>query len=215
MQGKLRAVIFDCDGVLFDSLPANEAYYNAILTRLGLPPMGPTQLALAHRGSTLQFFQTVFGNNPEKIEQARQVALSIDYEPFYRLMQPAPRLHETLGSLRKRYRLGMATNRGFTAREVVRRFGLEEYLAVTVGTRDVERPKPHPDMLLRCAEWLGVNPREAVYVGDAETDAQAANLARMHFIGVGAAVDTRLRVDRLDQVPAALRLLEEGTRRSA
>lgn len=209
----LRAVIFDCDGVLFDSLPANEAYYNAILAKLGLPPMDPAQLALAHRGSTLQFFEHVLGNDAEKIEQARQVALSIDYEPFYQLMRPAPGLHEILASLRPRYRLGMATNRGYTAREVVRRFGLEEYLTATVGTRDVERPKPHPDMLLRCAEWLGVRPQEAVYIGDAKTDAEAAQAAEMHFIGVGDAVDVPLRVGRLDQVPAALVWLENGSHR--
>ncbi len=210
MRTKLVAVIFDCDGVLFDSLPANEAYYNAILARLGKPPMNAEQLALAHRGSTQQFLEAVLGADPVAIEQAKQVALSIDYEPFYRLMRPAERLHEILQSLAARYRLGMATNRGFTAREVVRRFGLESLLDVTVGTRDVERPKPFPDMLLRCAQHWGIEPAQAVYVGDAPTDAEAARAAGMPFIAVGEAVPGVARVLSLAQVPRALEQIENG-----
>jgi len=213
MRRQLLAVIFDCDGVLFDSLAANRAYYDAILQRLGLPPMNGEQLALAHRGSTQQFLQAVFGDDTEAIELAKRVALSIDYEPFYALMRPAPALFETLEQLAQRFRLGMATNRGFTAREVARRFALDRFLDVIVGTRDVERPKPHPDMLLRCVEHWGIDAQAAVYVGDASTDLEAAQAAGMHFIGVGEAVACPLRVDTLARVPQALALLENGGER--
>ena len=39
----VRVVIFDCDGVMFDSKRANEAYYNHILAHFGKPQMNGRQ----------------------------------------------------------------------------------------------------------------------------------------------------------------------------
>ena len=39
----LGGVIFDCDGVIIDSRPANGLYYNRILAHFGLPPMTAEQ----------------------------------------------------------------------------------------------------------------------------------------------------------------------------
>lgn len=201
----LRAVVFDCDGVLFDSLSANIAYYNAVLTAVGRQPMDEALEHLAHRLSTRQFLEHVFADDPTLIERARAVAQATDYEPFYPLMRPAPGLRRLLAKLQASYRLAMATNRGFTAHEVVRRFALEPYLEFTVGILDVERPKPHPDMLQLCLQRLQVDPAEALYVGDMISDYEAARAAGMHFIAVGGAVDAPLRVDRLDELPGLLK----------
>ncbi len=212
VEHDLRGVIFDCDGVLFDSLPANVAYYNAILTRLGHPPMTSELAEIAHRGSSLQFFAQVFHGDEEKIARALEVAAALDYEPFYALMRPMPGLHRVLGALRGRYRLAMATNRGYTAREVVRRFALADYLEVTVGVRDVPRPKPHPDMLELCLQKLGLMPEEAVYVGDAESDWQAARAAGTHFLALGPVSVPAPRVDTLEEVPLAVEALRRSLR---
>lgn len=208
---RILAVVFDCDGVLFDSLQANIAYYNAILATMGYPPMTAEQALLAHRGSSLQFFEYVFGGEPEKVLRAKEVAAATDYEPFYALMRPAAGLHRTLRQLRSVYRLAMATNRGYTAREVVRRFGLERFLETTVGIRDVARPKPYPDMLELCLQRLGVDPQRAVYVGDAESDFVAARAAGMHFLAMGELSVPAPRVRCLEEVPAALDCIDSAT----
>ena len=44
----IKAVIFDCDGVMFDSQKANTAYYNRILNHLGAPDMSPSQFDFVH-----------------------------------------------------------------------------------------------------------------------------------------------------------------------
>lgn len=201
---RIRAVVFDCDGVLFDSLPANIAYYSTILRQMGYPPMTPEQARLAHRSSSLQFFEHVFHGDPEKIARAKEVAAATDYEPFYALMRPAPDMYPVLERLRAMYRLAMATNRGYTAHEVVRRFGLAPYLETTVGIRDVARPKPYPDMLEECLRRLAVPAHEAVYVGDADTDYTAARAAGMHFVAFGDLDVPAPRVGDLHQLADAL-----------
>ena len=43
-----RVVAFDCDGVMFDSVKANTAYYNHILEHFGLPVMSAEQFVYAN-----------------------------------------------------------------------------------------------------------------------------------------------------------------------
>jgi phosphoglycolate phosphatase len=99
----------------------------------------------------------------------------------------------------------MATNRGHTVAGVVRRFGLDRWLAAAVGVHDVARPKPHPDVLLEALARLGgVAPADAVYVGDAESDRLAAEAAGVRFVGVGATPWTPVQVPALADLPALL-----------
>jgi phosphoglycolate phosphatase-like HAD superfamily hydrolase len=79
----------------------------------------------------------------------------------------------------------MATNRGRTIPDLLQAFDLEGTFDAVVGTLDVPRPKPHPDMLLECTRRLDVEARSAVFVGDTEGDQAAAAAAGMPFIAVG------------------------------
>ena len=57
----LSLVIFDCDGVLFDSAAANIAYYNAVLARLGREPLSEEWSRRAHFLSSHQLYEAMFG----------------------------------------------------------------------------------------------------------------------------------------------------------
>jgi len=197
-----RLIIFDCDGVLFESEAANLAFYNEVLRRAGQGPVPALVEIACHTLASTDLYEQMFGDQPEVLSRVREVAQQVDYGPFYELMTPRPHLREILGGLRAHYRLAMATNRGRTAQGVLDRFRLEPYFELTVGALDVPRPKPHPDMLLRCLEHFGVEPSEAVYVGDQPTDAAAADAARVRFVAMGEAVDAaRSRIVNLDELP--------------
>lgn len=204
----LSLVIFDCDGVLFDSWRANVAYYNAVLARLGLPPLDEEWMSQAHVLGSTQLYDAMFGVGTELAERAQRAGSDVDYEPFYGDMRPSEGLEVLLASLKRRYRLAMATNRGSTVDGVVTRFGLDRFFDLAVGVRDVARPKPHPDMIERCLTHFGTPAKEAVYVGDAPTDRQAALAAGVHFIGVGDLTGAPLSVSDLRDLPARLAVLE-------
>jgi HAD superfamily hydrolase (TIGR01509 family) len=203
----LSLVILDCDGVLFDSASANVAYYNAVLERLGHPPLSEEWSRRAHFLSSVQLYDAMFGAGSALGEAARSAAREVDYDPFYKLMRPMPDLEHVLQSLRHRYRLAMATNRGPTVSGLMREFGLDRFLELVVGAHDVPRPKPHPDMIEKCLEHFRVLPVAAAYVGDSETDHQAARAAGVHFIGVGGATPAEHRVRDLRELPALLQRL--------
>ena len=61
-----RAVVFDCDGVLFDSWHANVAYYDAIRARLGLAPMDEAWHERAHFLAGSQVIDEMFGHDPAR-----------------------------------------------------------------------------------------------------------------------------------------------------
>src|SRR5262249_37646607 len=153
---------------------ANVAYYNAVLERLGRPALNEEWSRRAHFMSSYQLYDAMFGADSELGAEARRVAREVDYGPFYRLMRPAPDLERVLAGLKQRYRLAMATNRGGTVHGVVREFGLDRFIELAVGAHDVAQPKPHPDMIQKCIDHFRVLPTAALYVGDSETDHQAA-----------------------------------------
>jgi HAD superfamily hydrolase (TIGR01509 family) len=203
----ISAVVFDCDGVLFDSWRANVAFYNAVLAAMGCPPMDAAWERRAHVMASSQLFEAMFEADPERLECARAAARATDYGPFYDLMDPMAGLYEVLDELKRSYRLAMASNRGRTLHEVARRFGLDRYLDCVVGVLDVSRPKPEPDMLLACLERLGAGAGEALFVGDAVSDREAAQAAGMHFVAAGDHPWAERRIERLNELPSYLRSL--------
>lgn len=185
-----RLVIFDCDGVLFQSKAANIAFYNEVLRRIGEPAMDVHGEAAAHALSSAQLFERLFAERPELLERARTIAQSLDYGPYFSLMVPQIGLYDVLAMLSTRYRIAMATNRGKTAAEVVRRFALEPYIELTVGVLDVRRPKPYPDMLEHCIAHFGFTADEALFVGDQQIDADAAAAAGISFVAIGSPLES-------------------------
>jgi HAD superfamily hydrolase (TIGR01509 family) len=201
----IRLAIFDCDGVLFDSEPANLAFYREVLRVAGAPPVPESAEAAYHSLASSELFEKLFGDRPELLAHVQSVARSMDYAPFFPLMQPKPLLRETLQRIRATRATAMATNRGKTTTGVLTHFGLGHLFDLAVGVLDVARPKPHPDMLLRCLEHIGVSPREAVYVGDQPTDLAAAEAAGITFVGMGPMCGRTARsAQRFEEIPALL-----------
>lgn len=193
----IRAVLFDCDGVLFDSHRANIEYLNAVLQAAGLPRLDGDGERLATSLAGSQLMEALFGEAPQLAERVRQAARRIDYAPYFAWMDPVEGLYEVLAELQQSYRLGMATNRGTTVVEVVERFGLNRYFEITVGVLDVPRPKPYPDMLEKCLAHLQLSPPQVVYVGDSPGDREAAEAAGVCFVGVGERTGASHRIDGL------------------
>lgn len=176
-------IIFDCDGVLFESKLANLAYYNAVFRAFDVPPvtMDQTERAhICHTAASPQVFEQLLGL--ERRDAALAMAATLDYREFIPYMTPEPGMAEVVAILASRWPLAVATNRGNSMREILHHFGLDRYFNVVVTSRDVHRPKPHPDMLLLAAQQLGCDIAALLFVGDSELDAAAARAAGMPFV---------------------------------
>lgn len=179
----LRGVIFDCDGVLFESHRANLAFYNAVLGYFGEPPVQPEETArvhLCHTAASPRVIEALLG--PERAAAGLAYAASLDYRQFIPFMTPEPELEGSLACLVKAMPLALATNRGGSVRAVLQHFALEAYFSVVVTSKDVPQPKPSPDMLLLALSRMGLAAEEVVFVGDSELDQAAARACGMRFV---------------------------------
>jgi phosphoglycolate phosphatase len=203
----LELVIFDADGVLFDSTESNTAYYNAIFARVGEPPMSPVEEKAGVFMSAPQVFELRAAGDQELIMRMREVARAMDATPFFHLLRPFPELRSFLLEIKRRYRIGLATNRSATMPTIIDYLGLTGVFDAVASVRDKVNPKPAPDILELCLKRARVAPPHAVYVGDSETDRIASAAARLNFIGVGARVDHENLIACLDELPGALQRL--------
>jgi len=185
-MSSVDGIIFDCDGVLFESRQANLAYYNRIFAKFSYPPVLLEERQRAHICHTASSPNVLAALMSEAdLGPALDYAATLDYREFIPFMQPEPNLQEVLERLSGKYPLAIATNRGSSIEPILAHFGLEHYFSVVVTSRDVPKPKPAPDMLLLAASHLKMRPENCLFIGDSELDQQAALEARVRFLGYG------------------------------
>jgi len=207
----IELVVFDADGVLFDSYEANIAYYNAIYAALGAAPLDAQEQYASISYSTEQVLR-MRGPEVSMLERLLELARTIDPTPFLRMLRPPFELRPFMLTLKSRYKLGLATNRSATVVPMVEFLGLSGMFDAIASAFDKVPHKPAPDILRLCLERAGVEAGRAVYVGDSPIDLEAATAAGMHFIAVGTRVGHERCIGTLDQLPAALENLTASSR---
>lgn len=68
--------------------------------------------------------------------------------------------------------------------QILNKFNLVDYVDMIIGADDVKIEKPDPEGLLHIIEKMGINKKEALYIGDSLVDAETAQRANVDFIGV-------------------------------
>ncbi len=177
----IRAVAFDCDGVMFDTTNANMAYYNHILGHFGRPAMTAEQFAYCHMHTADKSIANLFQDEKD-FYAAQAYRKNMSYIPFLKHMAIEPYLKTLLNRLRPIYKTAVATNRSDTMDRVLSEHDLTGSFDLVVSSIDVDRPKPYPDLLIRILEHFKLKPYQAIYVGDSELDQMAAHAAEMPFV---------------------------------
>jgi HAD superfamily hydrolase (TIGR01509 family) len=165
-------LVFDCDGVLFDSREANRAYYDTIARAMGRPPLSEEEFAVVHMQTAENSVRYLFRNHPELLEKALSFQRNLDYEPFLPLMKPEPGLKELIQEVRPPLKTAISTNRTTTMGRLLEIFDLQDYFDLVVTALTSPKPKPHPEALKIILDHFQVRPQEILYVGDSEIDYQ-------------------------------------------
>ena len=178
---KKGVVVFDCDGVMFNSREANLHYYNHLLRHFDLPPMAEDELDFVHMHTADESIRHIFRGTPY-VDEALALRWKMDYTPFIRDMVMEPGLKELLGLLKPRFGLAVATNRSNTIGDVLETHGIKVYFDIVVSSLDVEKPKPHPEALFKILDFFQLGPDRTFYVGDSAVDYETAKGAGVIFI---------------------------------
>lgn len=176
----IRGFIFDCDGVLVDSMAANVAYYNLFREHFGLPPMSRDEELFVHSASNLESLKHIL---PVDLHaEAEQFGRTLDYRRVLPQLQPEPGLRELLVLLRAEgFRLAVNTNRTNTMPMLLEHFGLDDIFHPVIQASCVSRPKPSPEGVHAILSDWGMLPEETVFIGDSHVDEQTAKAAGVRF----------------------------------
>ena len=182
----IRAVLFDLDGTLIDTLPDLHAAACAMLNDLGRPPL-PLESIRAYVGRGIpNLIKRVLANslhvaedpNPPPPEAVASYRRHYAHENG-RNAKVYPGVLEGLASLRAQgVPLGVVTNKADTfIQPLLEQTRLSGYFEVLVGGDRLPKVKPDPMPLVWACGRLGVSPTEALFIGDSINDALAARAA--------------------------------------
>jgi len=178
----VRAIIFDLDGVIFNSLSANIAFYNHILEITKYQLQQTKQFLLTiHRESTNISLKTLI-NSASDFKQAMNYWRNMDSTPFLKLLFLYPYIRETLYKLQKTFTLAVATNRSFTTFSSLAHFNLLFFFTHVILPFDTNIPKPNPTVMHTLLNRLDLKAQEIIYIGDTEIDEKFCTNSGVRFI---------------------------------
>lgn len=184
----IRAVIFDLDGTLLDTLSDLTYAVNLVMKNHGLPPHTKEEVASYVGDGAAMLIKRAFPSNTEESKLAAAVE---EYKKLYlenMLRESAP--FEGVCALLDRLKsdgilTAVVSNKYYvsTARLCANFFPQLDGTMGEAEERGIRR-KPHPDMLFEMLRLLKITADEAIYVGDSEVDAELARRAGVRLVSV-------------------------------
>lgn len=204
---KIRAVIFDCDGVMFDTAGSNRRFYDEVLNSFGKPCLTQEQFSNVHMMTVGKAVEYLF---PELDDHSivYETLKKIGYQKFIQYMCMEKGLKDLLIGLKENgFIRGIATNRTNTMEKVLKDFYLEDYFEVIMTAAKVQNPKPDPEQLLKIMEEFGLQPDEIFFIGDSDFDRQAAQSANVWFAAFKSPdLKADLNVNSMDEIAEVLKI---------
>jgi beta-phosphoglucomutase len=183
----MKALLFDLDGTLIDSMPHHHNAWVEWYARRGLP-MNPDQFFAATAGrSNAEILLDLFPT----LSVAEHVAMADDKEAIYRalaaeslaLIAGAQAFVEQARAAGCKLAVCTASTLPNMAL-AFERFGLDRWVDTITSPADGLRGKPHPDIFLEAARRLGVAPEHCVVFEDAPLGVEGARRAGMKAVAL-------------------------------
>ncbi len=189
----VKAVLFDLDGVLVDTAIYHFQAWRRLAAELGysFSVVDNEQLKGVSRVESLELILNWAGL--EKSETEKAVLLTKKNQWYLELIEQLSPEHLLAGSLdvlKKlrekdiRIALGSASK---NALGILEKTGIVDYFDALIDGNVVQLSKPNPEVFLKGAEALGIEPACCLVLEDAQAGIDAARAAGMQVIGVGQA----------------------------
>ena len=183
----VKAVIFDIDGTLIDSVDMHARAWQDIFLRYGIKTDFRAVREQIGKGSDK--LMKVFLSEQQiqrwgkEIEGERTELFKRRYLP---LIKPFPQVRDLFERLRREeIKIALASSaKDDELREYKKITGIGPYLSAETSSDDVEHSKPDPDIFLAARRKLGIDPRNIIAIGDTPYDAESAGKAGITTIAL-------------------------------
>lgn len=182
---EIKAIAFDLDGTLVDTLPDLHEAGNRMLADIGRVPATPESVRSYIGDGVDRLIKRLLTGQPDaepdpKTFAAAREAFTRHYQAVLtRSSRPYPHVPEVLEELRRRgFSLACVTNKPSAFTEpLLDALGLRRRLDLVLSGDSLARKKPDPLPLQHCAAVLGTQVRRLLMVGDSANDCLAARAA--------------------------------------
>lgn len=187
----IKGIIFDLDGTLIDSFQAIYLSFQHVYESMGLRPLSYDQVRKEIGLGLSRTFADLLGK--DRVAQA----LRLYDEKYWQVLRDhtflLPGAREVLVTLHRRgIKMAIATNKiGRYSRKIFENFGLTSVFSAILGDQDVLQNKPHPEMIFRAIEKMGVKKEEVVIVGDSVIDLETARNAGLPAFAIATGTTPR------------------------
>ncbi len=187
-----KAIVFDLDGTLLDTLPDLARAANLMLVDLGRPQVDTPQVRAYIGDGVVRLVKRVLTGDwerepdPALLERALPIFNQHYGEGVAVESRPFPGVVEGLDAFRKRgFSLGCVTNKpeAFTL-PLLEQTGLASHFDLVLSGDLLPRKKPDPMPVTYACGFFGARPEQVVLVGDAGNDCAAAHAAGCAAVGV-------------------------------
>ena len=181
--------IFDMDGTLIDNTPYHFKSWQALFKKYNKGELSKETYYTQFSGvPVMETIRKIFGadNNEDELK-----GLLDEKEEFYReiyapFVTPVKGLEVLLAGLKNAgVKMAMATSA--TVKDVdfiLDRIPIRDDFDVIVNSTMVQRPKPDPDIFLKAAEQLNMQPSQCIVFEDSLAGIKAGNSAGMKVVGI-------------------------------
>lgn len=172
-----KAVIFDLDGTLLDSVGLIIDSWHEAMSCLGMKTPKRRILDLEGIAAEEKARMILPRKKWGEIDGLLAVRRCVEMRDFSRI-RPFPGVQKMLGSLDRGLKVAVASSASRSrVKRLLSTFGLAKHVNVIVGRDDYLRGRPNPDIVLAAAGKLRLRPQECLAVGDTKYDVEAANRA--------------------------------------
>jgi len=182
----IKAVIFDMDGVIVESEPMHVEAEKQILLKHGVKITA--EELRDYTGTTAEFeFNDLI--RKYKLNTTAETLFNEKEDILFRLLEertePTKGVIDLIRNLKQRgFKLGIATSgHRKLAHYYLSKLGIESFFDTVVCAEDITHSKPDPEIFLKAAQRLGVEPAECIVIEDARLGIEAARKAGMKAVG--------------------------------
>lgn len=186
MTDQIRAIIWDLDGVIIDSAEEHRLAWYRMASDEGLP-FSDEQFLATFGMRNDKIIPMLWGPMPAERIKALGDRKEVYFREFVQeKVGPLPGAIELLTALRDAgYAQALASSTPIKNIEVISdKLGLENYLSALVSGETVPHGKPAPDVFLKAAKELEVEPAYCLVIEDAVAGVEAAHAGGMRCLAV-------------------------------